>query len=54
MVYYEWYIFLLPAEFLSPSNVSSLGEIEFLDVWDDAYAAIMRYTRARDGYWVKN
>ncbi|PPQ64702.1 hypothetical protein CVT24_008329 [Panaeolus cyanescens] len=28
------------------------GEIEFLDVWDDAYAALMRYSRARDGYWV--
>lgn len=29
-----------------------IGEIEFLDVWDDAYAAIMRYSRAKDGYWV--
>jgi len=32
--------------------VCCLGEIEFLDVWDDAYAAIMRYSRAKDGYWV--
>lgn len=31
----------------------NLGEIEFLDVWDDAYAAIMRYSRAADGYWVR-
>lgn len=29
-----------------------VGEIEFLDVWDDAYAAIMRYSRGADGYWV--
>ncbi|KAH6914987.1 alpha mannosidase-like protein [Coprinopsis sp. MPI-PUGE-AT-0042] len=29
------------------------GELEFLDVWDDAYAAIMRYTRALDGYWYR-
>ncbi|KAF8812365.1 glycoside hydrolase family 47 protein [Phlegmacium glaucopus] len=29
------------------------GETEFLDVWDDAYAAIMRYARAKDGYWYK-
>lgn len=28
------------------------GESEFLDVWEDAYAAIMRYSRAKDGYWV--
>ncbi|KAF9534836.1 alpha mannosidase-like protein [Crepidotus variabilis] len=29
------------------------GELEFLDVWDDAYAAIMRYARAKDGYWFR-
>ncbi|KAF9006459.1 alpha mannosidase-like protein [Cyathus striatus] len=29
------------------------GEEEFLDVWDDAYAAIMRHSRASDGYWYK-
>ncbi|KAF7776225.1 CAZyme family GH47 [Agaricus bisporus var. burnettii] len=29
------------------------GEIEFLDVWDDAYTAIMRYSRAADGYWYR-
>ncbi|KAF8974233.1 alpha mannosidase-like protein [Flammula alnicola] len=29
------------------------GEIEFLDVWDDAYAAVMRYSRAKDGYWYR-
>ena len=29
-----------------------LGEVEFLDVWQEAYAAIMRYVRAPDGFWV--
>jgi len=29
------------------------GETEFLDVWDDAYAAVMRYARAKDSYWYK-
>ncbi|KAF8897458.1 alpha mannosidase-like protein [Infundibulicybe gibba] len=29
------------------------GEMEFLDVWDDAYAAIMRYSRATDGFWYR-
>ncbi|KAJ3514072.1 hypothetical protein NLJ89_g2582 [Agrocybe chaxingu] len=29
------------------------GDLEFLDVWDDAYAAIMRYTRSKDGYWYR-
>lgn len=28
------------------------GEVEFLDVWQEAYAAIMRYVRAPDGFWV--
>ncbi|KZT74450.1 glycoside hydrolase family 47 protein [Daedalea quercina L-15889] len=27
------------------------GEVEFLDVWQEAYAAIMRYSRAPDGFW---
>lgn len=27
------------------------GDVEFLDVWDDAYAAIMRYSRGWDGFW---
>ncbi|KAJ2931770.1 hypothetical protein H1R20_g5450, partial [Candolleomyces eurysporus] len=29
------------------------GEIEYLDVFDDAYAAVMRYSRASDGYWYR-
>ncbi|TFK75988.1 alpha mannosidase-like protein [Pluteus cervinus] len=29
------------------------GEVEFLDVWDDAYAAIMRYSRSAEGYWYR-
>ncbi|OSX60455.1 glycoside hydrolase family 47 protein [Postia placenta MAD-698-R-SB12] len=27
------------------------GEVEFLDVWQEAYAAVMRYSRAPDGFW---
>ncbi|KAJ8523546.1 hypothetical protein ONZ45_g68 [Pleurotus djamor] len=30
------------------------GEVEFLDVWNDSYAALMRYSRAVDGYWFRN
>ncbi|KAJ3894586.1 alpha mannosidase-like protein [Lentinula edodes] len=29
------------------------GETEFLDVWDDAYASIMRYSRSMDGFWYR-
>jgi hypothetical protein len=29
-----------------------LGEVEFLDVWNEAYAAVMKHTRGVDGYWV--
>ncbi|KAH7916186.1 glycoside hydrolase family 47 protein [Hygrophoropsis aurantiaca] len=29
------------------------GEVEFLDVWHDAYAAVMRYSRSADGYWYR-
>lgn len=28
------------------------GEVEYLDVFDDAYSAVMRYSRAADGSWV--
>ncbi|EPS95376.1 hypothetical protein FOMPIDRAFT_146232 [Fomitopsis schrenkii] len=30
------------------------GEVEFLDVWQEAYAAIMRYVRAPDGFWYRS
>ncbi len=30
------------------------GEVEFLDVFQEAYAAVMRYSRAPDGFWVHN
>jgi len=30
----------------------STGEHEFLDVWHESYAAIMRYARGSDGFWV--
>ncbi|TFK43613.1 alpha mannosidase-like protein [Crucibulum laeve] len=29
------------------------GDVEFLDVWDDAYSAIMRYSRGVDGFWYR-
>ncbi|KAH8118447.1 alpha-mannosidase [Phellopilus nigrolimitatus] len=29
------------------------GEVEFLDVWHEAYAAIMRYSRGADGFWFR-
>lgn len=38
---------------VSGDSDDTIGEIEFLDVWDDAYTAIMRYSRAADGYWVR-
>ncbi|EPQ59290.1 alpha mannosidase-like protein [Gloeophyllum trabeum ATCC 11539] len=30
------------------------GEMEFLDVWHESYAAIMRYARATDGFWFRS
>ncbi|KAI0637778.1 alpha-mannosidase [Trametes polyzona] len=30
------------------------GEVEFLDVWQDSYAAVMRYSRSPDGFWYRN
>ncbi|KAI9001169.1 alpha-mannosidase [Trametes punicea] len=30
------------------------GEVEFLDVWQDSYASVMRYARAPDGFWYRN
>ncbi|KAG7097050.1 hypothetical protein E1B28_004441, partial [Marasmius oreades] len=29
------------------------GDVEFLDVWDDAYTSIMRYSRSTDGFWYR-
>ncbi|KZT24443.1 glycoside hydrolase family 47 protein [Neolentinus lepideus HHB14362 ss-1] len=30
------------------------GEVEFLDVWHESYAAIMRYARAINGFWFRS
>ncbi|KAI0649989.1 alpha-mannosidase [Trametes meyenii] len=30
------------------------GEVEFLDVWQDSYASVMRYSRSPNGYWYRN
>ena len=37
-----------------PLTSTGLGEVEFLDVWNEAYAAVMKYTRGVDGYWVRS
>ncbi|KAF8591445.1 glycoside hydrolase family 47 protein [Ramaria rubella] len=29
------------------------GEVEFLDVWNEAYGNIMRYARGQEGYWFR-
>jgi hypothetical protein len=51
----KWYIMSgkSSAAFVLGDFNGTTGEIEFLDVWDDAYTAIMRYSRAADGYWVR-
>lgn len=30
------------------------GEVEFLDVWNEVYANVMRYPRSPDGYWFRH
>ncbi|KAI0079675.1 alpha mannosidase-like protein [Panus rudis PR-1116 ss-1] len=30
------------------------GDVEFLDVWQEAYASVMRYPRAPDGFWYRS
>ncbi|KAI6003911.1 glycoside hydrolase family 47 protein [Pisolithus albus] len=30
------------------------GEVEFLDVWNEVYATVMRYPRSPDGYWFRH
>lgn len=30
------------------------GEVEFLDVWHEGYAAVMRYARSPDGHWFRH
>lgn len=50
---------LHPAVATTPHSIFSLlniysGDVEFLDVWDDSYAAIMRWSRAPDGFWVRS
>lgn len=39
-------------EDLPPQLIIS-GEVEFLDVWHQSYAAVMRYSRASNGFWVR-
>lgn len=35
-----------------PLKLTFIGEVEFLDVWHQGYAAVMRYSRASNGFWV--
>lgn len=39
-------------EYNDPEYCILLGDHEFLDVWNESYAAIMRYSRSLDGLWV--
>ncbi|KAG6872750.1 hypothetical protein C0995_006952 [Termitomyces sp. Mi166 len=32
-------------------GAGALGDVEYLDVWEEAYAAVMRFSRATDGFW---
>ncbi|KAF7355218.1 alpha-1,2-Mannosidase [Mycena sanguinolenta] len=52
----KWYImsgrrYAVPS--ISSLNDLSSGDIEFLDAFEDSYAAIMRWSRAPDGFWVR-
>lgn len=33
-------------------DILLVGEVEFLDVFNDAYSNVMRYARGQEGYWV--
>ncbi|KAJ7499000.1 alpha mannosidase-like protein [Mycena latifolia] len=46
------YLSKTPSLFSLILNLCS-GDVEFLDVWDDSYAAIMRWSRAPDGFWYR-
>ena len=53
----KWYIMsgmvlVFSMKIICVTGMNSTGEVEFLDVWQEAYAAIMRYVRAPDGFWV--
>ncbi|KAJ7638737.1 glycoside hydrolase family 47 protein [Roridomyces roridus] len=48
----KWYIMSRCAIALFLSQ-PCLGDLEFLDVWDDTYAAIMRWSRSPNGFWFR-
>ena len=51
MVYSQWWV--VPVSHTKTLDYDFCpGEVEFLDVWHEAYAAIMRYSRNADGFWV--
>jgi len=52
VVCFIWCVPILWVDVL-PLTSTVLGEVEFLDVWNEAYSAVMNYTRGVDGYWVR-
>lgn len=50
MVHPQWYEVAAWHPYISLMRLT--GDVEFLDVWHEAYAAIMRYSRGSDGFWV--
>lgn len=52
MVYIKRLAKLLLCPFVNAHGL--VGEAEFLDVFDDSYASIMRYSRGVDGFWVSS
>lgn len=53
MVHLEWSVFFSLLSVSMLIFIYCSGEVEFLDVWHEAYAAIMRYSRGADGFWVR-
>lgn len=53
MVYFKWCVIRnIPFIDFSP-YYHVIGEVEFLDVWQEGYAAVMRHVRSLDGHWVR-
>ncbi|KAF7352860.1 alpha-1,2-Mannosidase [Mycena venus] len=53
VVYYEVRFSLCCTGLIAHYYLAVLRDVEFLDVWDDSYAAIMRWSRAPDGFWYR-
>lgn len=54
MVYFKWCVIHdIPRIFFFFPYYDVIGEVEFLDVWQEGYAAVMRHVRSLDGHWVR-